>query len=90
VGEILVSRSSAAQSPYVGNFQFHLLADHNPEAMLSVMRVLKEAGAGGRQSEFLSAHPLPETRLQEIGDYLRTAYPEGMPSNLSLGRRLSR
>jgi len=63
-------------------------SDYDPTAMLDVMRVLKEAGGGQRQPEFLSSHPLPETRLQEIEEFLRTTYPGGVPSNLSKGRNL--
>lgn len=61
---------------------------YDPTAMLDVMRVLKEAGGGPRQPEFLSSHPLPETRLHEIEEYLKTTYPGGVPANLTKGRAL--
>lgn len=46
-------------------------AGYDPQAMLSVMKILAQAGGGQRQPEWLSSHPLPETRLREIEDYLR-------------------
>lgn len=61
---------------------------YDPTAMLEVMRVLKAVSGGQRQPEFLSSHPLPETRLQEIEEYLTATYPGGVPSNLGKGRSL--
>ncbi len=47
-------------------------AGYNPRAMMQVMEVLRKASeAGNRPPEFLSSHPLPETRLKEMEDYLR-------------------
>jgi predicted Zn-dependent protease len=46
-------------------------AGYDPEAMLEVMRILAQAGGGQRQPEWLSSHPLPETRIAEIEEYLR-------------------
>lgn len=41
-------------------------AGYNPEGMLRVMEVLRDAGGSGGQPEWLSTHPLPETRLKRI------------------------
>lgn len=41
-------------------------AGYNPEGMLRVMEVLRDAGGGGGQPEWLSTHPLPETRIKRI------------------------
>jgi beta-barrel assembly-enhancing protease len=46
-------------------------AGYDPKAMLDVMKILAQAGGGQRQPEWLSSHPLPETRLVEIEEYLR-------------------
>ncbi|HEX8199714.1 MAG TPA: M48 family metalloprotease [Isosphaeraceae bacterium] len=64
-------------------------AGYDPTGMLDVMRVLKEASQGNRPPEFLSSHPLPETRLQEIEAQIRAAYPDGIPRDLTQGRSLS-
>lgn len=59
---------------------------YDPRAMLAVLEVLRQAGEGGqRPPEFLSSHPLPETRLKEIEEYLRQ---KPAVSGLSEGRRL--
>jgi predicted Zn-dependent protease len=63
-------------------------AGYDPSAMLDVMKILKEAARGSRQPEFLSTHPLPETRLREIQRILDERYPQGIPSNLGRGRSL--
>jgi beta-barrel assembly-enhancing protease len=62
-------------------------AGYEPNAMLQVLEVLRRASEGGqRPPEFLSSHPLPETRLQEVEDYLRRKGAES--GSLSEGRRL--
>jgi predicted Zn-dependent protease len=61
---------------------------YDPSGMLDVMRILKEASKGPRQPEFLATHPLPETRLEEIKQILDSDYPDGIPHELSRGRRL--
>lgn len=64
-------------------------AGYDPSAMLDVMKVLKDASSGGRQPEWLSSHPLPENRLEQIQGILRETYPNGIPSELRRGRRLN-
>jgi predicted Zn-dependent protease len=61
---------------------------YDPRGMLAVMQVLKEAGGGGRQPEFLLSHPLPENRLQEIARIINERYPNGVPPTLTRGRQL--
>jgi predicted Zn-dependent protease len=64
-------------------------AGYDPHAMLEVMRILADASQGPRPPEFLSSHPLPETRLRELEQYVRekgSAGAEGQP--LSEGRPL--
>lgn len=45
-------------------------AGYDPKAMLEVLEILKEASHGERPPEFLSSHPLPETRIEELKAYL--------------------
>jgi len=63
-------------------------AGYDPRAMLAVMKILKEASQGERQPEFLSTHPLPETRLKEIEAKIKESYPNGIPGDLTEGRSL--
>ena len=46
-------------------------AGYDPRAMVELLQILKEASQGPRPPEFLSSHPLPETRIQELEDYLK-------------------
>ncbi|MDX2038902.1 MAG: M48 family metalloprotease [Isosphaeraceae bacterium] len=60
-------------------------AGYDPRGMLEVMKVLKEAGNGAGPPEFLSTHPLPETRIQQIQATIETTYPNGIPRDLHKG-----
>jgi predicted Zn-dependent protease len=61
-------------------------AGYDPKAMLEVMEILKQASGGQHPPEWLSSHPLPETRIQEIREYLRQR--SASDAGLSEGRRL--
>jgi predicted Zn-dependent protease len=63
-------------------------AGYDPSGMLAVMQVLKEAGGGRKQPEFMMSHPLPENRLQEIKTIIAQKYPNGIPPTLTRGRDL--
>jgi len=45
---------------------FMLQANYDPEAMIRVMEVLKQASGGGSQPEFMSTHPNPDNRKEVI------------------------
>lgn len=64
-------------------------AGYDPTAMLQVMEILKQASQGSHQPEILSSHPLPDTRLADIRQWLKEHYPKGVPSDLTTGRNLS-
>ena len=50
---------------------------YNPVAQLQVMEVLQSASAGGsRAMEFLSTHPLPQTRIDRLEKLIRKKYPD--------------
>lgn len=46
-------------------------AGYDPRGMLELLEILKGASQGPRPPEFLSSHPLPETRIRELEEYLR-------------------
>jgi predicted Zn-dependent protease len=59
-------------------------AGYDPHAMLELMQILKEANDGPTPPEFLSTHPLPETRMTHIKaildrDYARSGRREVFP-----------
>lgn len=49
-------------------------AGYDPRGMLEVMHVLKAASGGASQPEFLSTHPLPDTRIRKAEERLRGRY----------------
>lgn len=52
-------------------------AGYDPMGQVEVMNVLKEASDGAAPPEFLSTHPHPETRIEELTNEIRTSYPSG-------------
>lgn len=61
---------------------------YDPSAMLDVMKILKEASKGNRQPEWLSSHPLPETRIEEIKAELAEKYSGHSTGSIGRGRSL--
>lgn len=63
--------------------RFMIDAGYNPEALIGVMRILKEASGGGGQPEILSTHPDPGNRAeyikQEIEKYRGQRPSSGSP-----------
>lgn len=48
-------------------------AGYDPEAMITVMRILQEASGGSGQPEFMSTHPNPDNRIARIEERIETA-----------------
>ncbi|WGK65188.1 M48 family metalloprotease [Croceiramulus getboli] len=46
--------------------RFMIKAGYDPEALIEVMRILKEAGGSSRVPEFQSTHPDPDNRIEKI------------------------
>jgi predicted Zn-dependent protease len=85
--QLKYSRHDESEADHFGLI-FMSEAGYDPRGMLEVMKVLKEASSGERQPEILATHPLPETRLEEIAAELKKMYPDGVPRDLTKGRRL--
>jgi predicted Zn-dependent protease len=53
-------------------------AGYNPVGMLQLMQILKEAseGEGGHPPEWMSTHPLPDTRIRRIAGELAGPYAQ--------------
>lgn len=62
-------RDEEAQADYLG-MRYMSKLGYDPRAQLQVMEILKAASGPSGQPEFLSTHPLPDTRIQRIEDLL--------------------
>ena len=85
--QLKYGRDDESEADMAG-FKYMVEAGYDPTAMLDVMKILKDVSAGNRQPEILSTHPLPESRIEALQDALKSAYPQGIPSNLGRGRSL--
>ncbi len=67
-------RDEESQADALG-MRYMTRAGYNPRGMLGLMEILQEAsGGGGGQPEFLSTHPLPQTRIDRIKQKLKNQY----------------
>lgn len=51
--------------------KFMIKAGYNPEEMIDVMEILKNAAGSNRVPEFQSTHPDPENRIEKIKEAIR-------------------
>ncbi|MCC6816469.1 MAG: M48 family metallopeptidase [Saprospiraceae bacterium] len=58
-------RDQELQSDNLG-VRFMLESGYQPEELIGVMEILKEASGGGPRDEFSSSHPSPENRVEKI------------------------
>ena len=58
-------REDELESDYLG-VKFMIDAGYNPEEMIGVMEILREAAGPNRVPEFQSTHPDPENRIEKI------------------------
>jgi len=63
--------------------RFGAAAGYDPQAMIKVMEILRDASQGSRQPEFFSTHPNPENRIGKIEQAIREQFPNGVPSGLT-------
>lgn len=80
------SRGDESQSDQFG-LEAMTAAGFDPSQMLGVMKILSEASKGNRQPEWLGSHPHPEHRAEQIETWLHKQYPDGIPDNLTVGRK---
>ncbi|HEY2941469.1 MAG TPA: M48 family metallopeptidase [Vicinamibacteria bacterium] len=64
-------------------------AKYDPRALIEVMAILAREGGGSRTAQFLSSHPDPGNRQENIREAIAKKFPGGVPSNLTVGRTIS-
>jgi predicted Zn-dependent protease len=72
-------RSEESQADYLG-MRYMAKAGYNPRAQEQVMEVLKSQEGGSNPPEFLSSHPIPATRIDDINRLLKTQEFSGATS----------
>lgn len=78
-------RDDERESDQLG-LQFMVAAGYNPRGSVELMQILAKAGGGGRPPEFLSSHPDPGDRIQNLTKAIKQQFPNGVPGNLEEGR----
>jgi beta-barrel assembly-enhancing protease len=74
-------RADESESDSLG-VKYMVQSGYDPNSMLKVMEVLRDAGKGPRQPEFLSTHPDPGNRLEQIQANIKQLFPAGLPPGL--------
>jgi predicted Zn-dependent protease len=86
--QLKYSRSDELEADSYG-LRYMIQAGYDPRQMLRVMEILKQASGSGRQPSILATHPDPDARIEQINEFLKKNYPNGVPANLSMGRALN-
>ncbi len=77
-------RNQESESDSLG-IRYMMKAGYNPRGMLQVMEILNAAGGGGGQPEWMSTHPLPETRIKRIAKRLNRKRYANIDTDPALG-----
>jgi len=85
--QLKYGREDESQSDDIG-LKYMAQAGYDPAEMLGVMRILDEASKGGKQPEFMSSHPHPQTRIDTIKAFLEKNKDELAKLKLTKGRDL--
>ncbi len=74
-------RSDELESDRLG-VKFMVDAGYDPNSMIQVMEILKEASGGSGRPEFMSTHPDPGNRVEAIKQAIKEEFPQGLPEGL--------
>jgi predicted Zn-dependent protease len=75
-------REDELESDRLG-FQFMTQAGYNPVGIVELMQILDDArGNAGGQPEFMSTHPDPGNRIEQLTAIIEQTYPNGVPGQL--------
>ncbi|MFM2311017.1 MAG: hypothetical protein RLZZ04_293 [Cyanobacteriota bacterium] len=75
-------REDELESDRLG-FQFMTQAGYNPVGIIELMKILDDArGNAGGQPEFMSTHPDPGNRIEQLTAIIEQTYPRGIPGQL--------
>lgn len=79
-------REDELESDLLG-LQFMTAAGYNPVGIVELLEILNSArGGAGEQPEFLSTHPNPGNRIEQLTTIINDEYPNGIPVQLQEGK----
>ena len=79
-------REDELESDMLG-LQFMTAAGYSPIGIVELLEILNSARDGaGEQPEFLSTHPNPANRIEQLTDAIEREYPNGIPAQLQEGQ----
>nr|WP_263858089.1 M48 family metallopeptidase [Waterburya agarophytonicola] len=79
-------REDELESDRLG-FQFMTEAGYNPKGIVELMKILDSARGGAQgQPEFMSTHPDPGNRIEQLISIINREYPQGIPTRLEEGK----
>ncbi|MEM8827938.1 MAG: M48 family metalloprotease [Cyanobacteria bacterium P01_G01_bin.19] len=78
-------REDELESDRLG-FRFMTEAGYNPVGIVELMQILDSARGGGQQPEFMSTHPNPGNRIEQLLAIINQEYPSGVPPRLDEGK----
>jgi len=79
-------REDELESDLLG-FKFMTEAGYNPVGIVELMKILDSArGGAGKQPEFMSTHPDPGNRIEQLTSVINQEYPNGIPARLDEGK----
>ena len=79
-------REDELESDLLG-FKFMTEAGYNPVGIVELMKILDSArGGAGKQPEFMSTHPDPGNRIEQLISIINQEYPNGIPVRLDEGK----
>ncbi|WP_036483500.1 M48 family metalloprotease [Myxosarcina sp. GI1] len=79
-------RDDELESDRLG-LRFMTEAGYSPQGLLELMEILNSANGSGGQPEFLSTHPNPDNRVEQLVALINENYPQGIPKSLIEGRQ---
>lgn len=79
-------RDDELESDLLG-FQFMTEAGYNPIGIVELLKILNSARASAKeQPEFMSTHPNPANRIEQLIAIINQEYPNGIPGQLEEGK----
>ncbi len=75
------SRTDETQADTFG-VKYMSQASYDPRSMIDVMKILQASSNGAEPAEFMSTHPDPGNRIQNIQQAIDQLFPNGVPDGL--------